>query len=207
MSDINLRTLVLNADYSPISIIPLHHIPVKDAITRVVNGTATVVETYDRVIKTPNPIYRTAFPSVIVRTEFLNREIVLGPHKRNLFYRDMCKCGYCGRRLILSSSNIIKEDSMTIDHVVPRAKGGKHEWTNIVAACPKCNSEKGDKMPTGSFAPKVKVYEPTYFQLLNCRKHFPLNIHHESWAGYLGTWPGGLHIIDKIELDTELEKD
>jgi 5-methylcytosine-specific restriction endonuclease McrA len=57
--------------------------------------------------------------------------------RRNLFRRDNCTCQYCGKQL--------KSEDATIDHVIPRALGGKTTWLNCVIACLKCNSKKDDK--------------------------------------------------------------
>lgn len=60
------------------------------------------------------------------------------PSKKNLWYRDLGTCQYCSRKIN------IKE--CTIDHVVPKSKGGKHMWSNIVLSCSKCNQKKGSQM-------------------------------------------------------------
>lgn len=54
----------------------------------------------------------------------------------NLFRRDLCTCGYCGR--------IFREDRLSRDHIVPRSKGGKDIWTNVITACKPCNNRKDD---------------------------------------------------------------
>jgi len=59
--------------------------------------------------------------------------------RRNLFRRDHCTCQYCGLKL--------KSQDATIDHVVPRAQGGKTTWKNVVIACLKCNNRKDSKTP------------------------------------------------------------
>jgi hypothetical protein len=69
---VGLTTLVLNADMEPISLLPIEHIPVEDAVTRVLNGTCVVVDEYDRAIKTP--ALRMNWPSVIMRKDFLRAD-------------------------------------------------------------------------------------------------------------------------------------
>ena len=60
------------------------------------------------------------------------------PTRRNVFKRDNWTCQYCG----FASKN---PKSLTVDHVYPKCKGGGTQWTNLVTACPKCNSKKGNK--------------------------------------------------------------
>lgn len=56
---------------------------------------------------------------------------------RNLFRRDLQICAYCGDHFY--------EADLTIDHIIPKARGGKHRWENVVTACKKCNHHKGDR--------------------------------------------------------------
>lgn len=57
---------------------------------------------------------------------------------RNLFRRDLHICGYCGRKF--------GDDQLTRDHIIPRSRGGKDIWTNVVTACRHCNNDKDNKM-------------------------------------------------------------
>jgi 5-methylcytosine-specific restriction endonuclease McrA len=63
----------------------------------------------------------------------------LSPSRKNLFKRDDNTCQYCSCKLDTTNA--------TIDHVLPRCRGGKHEWNNIVACCLRCNRKKGDRTP------------------------------------------------------------
>lgn len=63
----------------------------------------------------------------------------IGFTRPNLARRDSHECQYCGRKLLLSE--------VTIDHVIPRSKGGPNHWENVVAACASCNSRKADSTP------------------------------------------------------------
>lgn len=56
----------------------------------------------------------------------------------NLFQRDLCMCGYCGKKF--------REDKLTRDHIVPRSRGGKDVWTNVITACKACNNYKDDNL-------------------------------------------------------------
>jgi len=61
------------------------------------------------------------------------------PTRKNIFRRDRYICQYCSRK--------IEGSEATIDHVLPRSRGGKHRWDNVVACCLSCNRKKGDKTP------------------------------------------------------------
>lgn len=175
---IGLRTLVLNATYLPINYIPVHSIPVEDAITRVFNGTCHVVEEYDRKIKTPSLDMN--WPSVIARNDFVSVRPAVRLSRESLYYRDHGVCVYCERPLTVRE--------VTYDHYIPRKHGGEKVWENVVAACTKCNSLKGDAEPVGIWEPKHKPYRPNYHQLVANRKKFPLIIEDNSWMGFFEDW-------------------
>lgn len=189
-----LQTLVLNADYSPISVFPLQYIATEDAVTRCVNGTCSVVESYDYPIKCNNPdklekYSLTHWPSVVVRNEYLYLERGNTPlSKESLYYRDHAVCQYCNVPLTIAS--------LTVDHVTPQCMGGKTTWTNVVAACQSCNAKKDNKLPTGIWKPKTTPWKPNYWQLLDIRRNFPISIKDSSWEQYIGPWEGGINLIE-----------
>tara|TARA_B110000503_G_C7011842_1_gene356041 strand:- start:241 stop:807 length:567 start_codon:yes stop_codon:yes gene_type:complete len=175
---IGLRSLVLNANYMPISLFPLHTIPVEDAVTRVFNGTCHVVESYDRKILSSS--VDMGWPSIIARSEHAKLKDLVRMRRESLFYRDHGLCAYCEKPITISG--------LTYDHVIPQSKGGSSDWENIVCACGLCNTKKGNSMPVGIWKPKFAPYKPNYYQLLKARKKFPIVIDHESWVDYLGNW-------------------
>ncbi|MBT6201752.1 MAG: HNH endonuclease [Bacteroidetes Order II. Incertae sedis bacterium] len=182
---IGLRTLVLNADMTPIDLLPRpESIPAEDAVTRIVNGTCSVVEEYDRVIQSPN--IQMAWPAVIMRTQYSHIPRAIGMTNEYLYYRDHGLCSYCERELTIHST--------TIDHVKPRSKGGLNIWTNVVAACGRCNGAKASHDPKGAWKPKNKPYEPSYWRLLDLRRKYPVKVDHESWIPWLGDWKGEITV-------------
>jgi len=185
---LGLRTLVLNADYQPINLVPNPQtIPVEDAITRVYNGTCHVVAEYDRYVKTQNPDLQMKFPSVVARTQMLTRKEEIGFSREFLYYRDHGKCAYSGRPLSLKDSS---PDYITIDHVIPQHAGGKTTWDNVVASHSSLNHAKGGSMPVGEWSPKIKPFAPTYWQLAANRRKFPIFIDDPSWMEFLYDWVG-----------------
>lgn len=128
------RTLLLNATYEPLRIIPW-----QKAITLLCQGKVEVVEVYDREIHGVSVTFR--LPSVLRLLRFIR---VRGHHgvkfsRANIFARDGHRCQYCGKRHSL--------EDLTFDHVIPIAKGGGKSWENIVTACMECNRRKGGRTP------------------------------------------------------------
>lgn len=189
---LGIRTLVLNADYQPINLVPNPQtIPVEDAITRVYNGTCHVVAEYDRYIKTQNPNLQMKFPAVIARNAMLTRHEEVSFTREYLYYRDHGKCAYSGRPLSLKEGH---PDYITIDHVIPQHAGGKTTWDNVVASHSSLNHAKGGAMPVGDWKPKVVPKAPTYWELVASRRNFPVLIDHESWIEFLYDWVGEIKL-------------
>lgn len=128
---VSMRTLVLNAGYEPLSVVSF-----KRALVLVMNGRAIIVESDNKhPVRSPDGTWER--PSVIVLTRYVkmphNRQVPVS--RRGVLRRDNHRCGYC------------QASASTIDHVLPRSRGGKDEWENLVACCLKCNNIKGDRTP------------------------------------------------------------
>lgn len=79
--------------------------------------------------------------------------------RRALFRRDANLCLYCGKQY--------HEVDLTIDHVTPRSRGGRHSWQNVASACRRCNAHKGDRTPEHARMKLLAVpYEPVYEEYL-----------------------------------------
>ena len=133
MVPIQRRALVLNQNYEPLNVCS-----VKRAFVLVYRGKAEVLEEGDEPIPgADRQNYPT--PSVIRLSHFVRR-----PHprprltRREVFARDGDRCQYCGQR----------GGQLTLDHVMPRHRGGEHAWENLVAACRACNHRKGGRTPS-----------------------------------------------------------
>jgi 5-methylcytosine-specific restriction endonuclease McrA len=93
----------------------------------------------------------------------------------NLFLRDAFACQYCG-----------SGEELTFDHLIPRSRGGRTTWENIVTACAPCNLTKGGRTPhEAHMHPARKPARPSAFQLQDLGRRFPPNHLHESWLDYL----------------------
>lgn len=134
------RVLVLNELLEP-----LHICDWQRAATLVYKGKATIREHTGGQLSDGIP-----FPSVIVlsgqlRVPFMSVSL----SRSNVLHRDAYTCQYCG----------VRRNNLTLDHVLPRCRGGADSWENLVAACHACNERKGDRLPSEAGMPLAK--QPT----------------------------------------------
>lgn len=126
-----MRTLVLNAGYEPLAVVSFRR-----ALVLVLNGKAVIIERVeDRPVVSASHSYDR--PAVVVLTRYVHVPRVrrVPVTRRGVLRRDGSRCAYCGHQ------------AATIDHVLPRSRGGVDSWENLVACCQRCNSEKGDRTP------------------------------------------------------------
>lgn len=203
--DINaIRTLVLGKDYQPISLFPLMQIHAHKAVVRLVNGTCEVVRNYeDLPLRRARAFYDdpslkfipTHWPSVVRRVGLDRPNFKIGLNNDALFYRDNCKCQYCGNPVMHPDSNCeVARKKFTKDHWIPKSKGGKDTWENLVTACAACNTAKGDMMPGKIWVPKQTPFKPNYWNMVEKRKKHPITIRDPAWADYLYGWEGEIRI-------------
>lgn len=126
-----MRTLVLNAGYEPLAVVSF-----KRALVLVLNGKATVVAT-DAAHPVLGATGTWQRPSVILLTRYVRmpRSRRVPVTRRGVLRRDEFRCAYCSR------------SASTIDHVMPKSRGGGDAWENLVACCLSCNNTKGDRTP------------------------------------------------------------
>ncbi len=125
-----MNVLVLDVSYQPINTVPLGR-----AIAYLLKGKVEVLEEYEQPI---HPDWRA--PAVVRLNHWIR------PHKKyvrfnrqNILARDHWKCQYCGERKTTRE--------LTFDHVLPKSRGGKTTWENIVACCRPCNNKKSNRLP------------------------------------------------------------
>ena len=127
-NNLNDLTLILNASYLPLGICNS-----KRAICLYFLNKVDILMNYDHHIHSPS--MQMKVPSVIKLRKYVSfnsLDIVL--NRKNLLMRDHSSCQYCG-----SKSNL------TIDHIIPKQKGGNDSWENLIIACSPCNSRKGNR--------------------------------------------------------------
>ena len=181
---IGLRTLVLNANYLPVSIFPLQTISVEDATTRIFNGNMHPVFDYDR--KIGHPSLDMNWPAVVARNKQSRVRESVRFARDTVYYRDHGKCQYCEKPLDIRQT--------TYDHVIPKSKGGTHTWENVVISCSSCNHAKGNQMPRDTFVPRQRPFRPTYWLVLANRRKFPVTVDHPSWVDFFGDWEAEIFV-------------
>lgn len=169
--------LLLNATYEPLNVVSTRR-----AIVLVIMDKAEIVESSDGYIRSeslslPQP--------VVIRLVYY----VQVPHQDNvalsrraLFNRDEWTCQYCGRRF--------PKSQLTIDHVYPRSRGGKTTWDNVVCACQKCNTTKGDRTPQEAGMRLLKRPRQPSYPALVVLCSAPI---HQVWDKYLPDIGGYSH--------------
>ena len=125
-----LKTLKLDAAWQPIEIISADR-----GFSMVFGGRAQVIEEHSA-----GPCENYSFPSVIVLKSYIRKKVVrTSPTRRNIYYRDKYTCQYCCKKF--------PHSQLTLDHVIPKSRGGGGGWENLVTACKTCNQKKGSLTP------------------------------------------------------------
>ncbi|KAM3091219.1 HNH endonuclease [Phormidesmis sp. 146-35] len=118
--------------------LPLARINIKRAIVLLVTGQAELLEygsPRQWEVRSPSVVLQISEHIRLTSGNSERRWKIPPVGRRELFRRDNHTCQYCGTT-----------KHLTIDHVIPRSKGGTHTWDNVVAACERCNSAKGDRL-------------------------------------------------------------
>ena len=168
--------LVLNADYRPLSYFPLSVWGWQDAVKAAFLDRVTILSTYDRAIRSPSTAIR--LPSVVALKRY--RPLARRPAftRFNVFLRDSFTCQYCVAPFPV--------EDLTFDHLVPRSRGGRTTWGNVVTACSACNLAKGNRLPREcGMRPARKPRPPSAYDLHQAGRRFPPRYLHESWGDYL----------------------
>jgi len=174
-----LKTLVLNTTGTPLSTWPPSLIPTEEAICAIVRDRVTVIENW------PDAFYRSPsvtmpVPKTVMLREYAHISATPKFCRRSVLLRDRFRCQFCGQRF--------PSEELTFDHFIPRSKGGKTTWENILTACMRCNTKKRDK---SVMRPLQMPRRPTTAELLRAGLEFLPNEIKESWADYL-YWQVGL---------------
>ncbi|KAA8961598.1 HNH endonuclease [Mycobacterium sp.] len=163
------RVLLLNATHEPLTALPMRR-----AIIMLICGKADVVHD-----DPAGPVIHSATRSIAVPSVIRLRTFVRVPYRARvpmtraaLMHRDQFCCAYCGSK------------ADTVDHVIPRSRGGDHSWENCVAACSTCNHRKGDKLLAElGWSLRLTPTSPKgpHWRLLSTVKELD-----PAWARYLG---------------------
>jgi len=150
------QCVLLNADFSFLNLVNW-----KRAICLMAKGKVEVVKDSRRTIRNCSGT-ELKVPAVmrlikLIRTIYRTRVTFT---KRNVLIRDRFKCAYCGAR----------REKLSIDHIIPKSRGGKMTFENCVAACKPCNLKKGGRTPSEArMYLKVRPYQPTISEFLRLK--------------------------------------
>ncbi len=170
-------TLLLNANYLPLGVISW-----KRAFKHLCKDKAQVVTEYED-WQVPHTV-----PAIIRLTQTVEFDAKIGFSRDHVYIRDRYTCQYCSRRTF-------KRKELTFDHVIPKSRGGKTCFENIVTACMECNHKKSDRTPEEARMPlRKKPRRPPhlYYAMYQVAK----NMSHPSWRDYTGIYKD---LIDEIQ--------
>ena len=163
-------TLLLNATFEPLMVISW-----KKAVVMVFLDKVEVVEEYERILR--GVTFALRLPAVIRLTRYVRRKTPLVKLSRqNLYVRDSGRCQYCGVSF--------EQKELTYDHVIPKSRGGKTRWENIVTCCVECNRKKGGRTPGEASMKLVRAPgRPTWVPAIR----ITIGFHKvpETWRDYL----------------------
>ena len=164
------RTLVVSQGYEPVEIVSWRR-----AITLLFLGKVEVIEEYDRDIKTTSLVIK--IPAVVrLLNAFRRHKKPVKFSRVNIYGRDDYRCQYCNKKESINE--------LTYDHVIPKSRGGKTTWDNIVTCCATCNRRKANRTPTEAGMkltrpPKQPLAMPTLVVTVS-RTSVP-----DAWRDYL----------------------
>lgn len=160
-----IYTLKLDAAWQPIEVIEGLR-----AFSMVYSGRAQVVENHSYRL---NALFY--FPSVIVLNSYVRKkQINLSPTRLNVYWRDKYTCQYCNKRFVYSQ--------LTLDHVIPKSRGGQKNWNNIVTSCQNCNQIKADRTPQEASMLLVKEPKRPIYSVLASKPEFDIP---EEWKRFI----------------------
>ena len=150
------KALLLDSSYYPIQIIDW-----KKAMILFFTGRAEVVELHEDInISSPKQNYR--LPSVLRLFSTFKSFTRVKFNRNNVFLRDKFTCQYCGKKH--------NRQDLTFDHVMPKSRGGKTNWHNIVTSCHTCNNKKADRTPEECGLKLVRrPYEPQWHPVIGLK--------------------------------------
>ncbi|MFC5410599.1 HNH endonuclease [Larkinella bovis] len=162
------KVLVLNQDYSALGICSVP----KAFLLVYLNKAELIAKSQGFVLRTVDDEYPS--PTVIRLHRYIHlpyKGVML--NRQNIFKRDGNRCQYCG-----------KHEDLTLDHVMPKSRGGKTNWDNLITACKRCNSQKGDLTPEeAGMKPFQKPFKPSFLVFL---RDFSGSVE-ETWMPFLAT--------------------
>lgn len=172
---IMLHTLLLNSTYECISFITE-----RAAFRLIAKDKVEVLSTWDEMVRWgAGQMHHPAVIRLKHNVRFLPRRLKF--NKKSIFRRDQYICQYCGKAVITSRCSL--DMKATVDHVIPKDKGGKNCWNNCVTACWPCNSKKGNR--TMEEAGMTLIKHPSVAKFTIYSDYVIMNTKHDDWKLYI----------------------
>jgi len=171
MNTLNGAVLVLNASYEPLNVVTI-----KRAVVLLLKEKAELVEAAEQRLRAER--MSIPYPLVIRLVQYVRipSHFTLPLTRRMVLARDQYTCQYCGSQ---PGSAVL-----TLDHVIPRSRGGRKTWKNVVTACQKCNQRKDDRTPAEANMRLLRSpFQPRYIALALV---YQLQ-EHDVWRKYIHT--------------------
>jgi 5-methylcytosine-specific restriction endonuclease McrA len=163
-----MKALKLDSSFRPIEVIDAI-----EALVLCIIGKAKAVETYGQKIRSATRSFD--LPAVIVLNRYVKfRFSITRVNRKNVLWRDENRCQYCAKTFL--------ESELTLDHIIPKSRGGNNSWKNLVAACKRCNQKKGAKTPQEANMYPLKEPRPPKLSLLKNLNDSQVS---ELWREYL----------------------
>ena len=161
------KVLLLNSSYEPITIINA-----KKALIMIITQKVDYIEKSNYSIHSERLVF--SVPKIVkLKSYIFLKHRTISLTRKNIFKRDKNQCQYCSKIDVV----------LTIDHVIPKNKGGNDSWENLVSACKKCNLMKGNK-----FLKDCNMYllqKPKKPHYLIYMQDYVINNEYKSWKPYL----------------------
>jgi 5-methylcytosine-specific restriction endonuclease McrA len=163
------RVLVLNATYEPLNVVSIRR-----AVILLLKEKAEIVEAAEAWLRSEQLSLPVPLVIRLVYYVRIPRHFSLPLSRRTILARDFYTCQYCNQQF--------GKASLTIDHVVPRSRGGETRWDNVVTACGPCNRRKGDRTPEEAGMPlQRQPRRPRYLALTLLEESSA----HQAWDKYM----------------------
>ena len=171
--------LVLNFTYEALNITSFQR-----AVKLIFSGKAEIVHDRDRLLASPT--FEMRMPSIIRMLYYIRRPMQrVALTKKNILLRDDHMCQYCGAK---------GDRMMTVDHVIPRSKGGPSTWENLVCACMRCNNRKNNRAPEdAAMTLRRRPRTPKYIPWIQVKR----NTLPSEWHKFLFLW--NVSIEERVE--------
>lgn len=161
--------LVLNATYEPLNVVS-----VRRAIVLLLKDKAEILEAADRRIRSASLSFPVPLVIRLVYYVRVPRRLNIPVTRRTVMIRDLYTCQYCGAQPAKAN--------LTIDHVIPKVRGGATAWENVICACKACNLRKGSKTPEEAHMHlRRRPARPRYVAMVLLSKA-PA---HQAWGKYM----------------------